>query len=213
MIAAVHEPTATDNAQEHFAKLREWVVARQSTGHSVRDASVYMAKSALIHRLLKFGPDETLNRCSAREIMELMIFVNGLAAEWLMRVAYIRSIIEGDHEIYEYINTTLFIADLRAWYWQLTEALMGRAPDPAGVTVWLENMRGEELSVARLIICRLYPDLALLSWLDDVPEATPRLAAEICKVIAQDRIKRGAVKAYLRDHPAVRYSVPEGDLP
>jgi hypothetical protein len=201
------------NPQEEFKKLREWVAAHCNTGHSVRDSAVHMARSAIIHRLMKYGPDETLNACSAREVMALLVFVNGCMAEYLMRVAYIRAIIEGDHEVYEHLNTTLFIADHRAWYWQIVEAMLGQAPDPQAVTVWLENAKGEELSVARLIICRAYPDLAALTWLDDVPASTPRLAAEIAKVIASDPRKHGAVKAYLRNHPEVRYSVPEGDLP
>jgi len=79
--------------------------------------------------------------------------------------------------------------------------------------VWLEAAKGEELSVARLIICRVYPDLAQLAWLEDVPETVPRLAAEILKVIATDKSRHGAVKAWLRDHPEVRFSVPEDTWP
>jgi hypothetical protein len=209
----VPEPTEADNPQEHFAQLRTWVVEHCNTGHPVRDSAVAMARSAIIHRLLKFGPDETLNTCSAREIMALLVYTNALLAEYLMRVAYIRAIIEGDHEVYEQLNKTLFITDLRAWYFQLVEALLGKAPNPEQVTVWVENMKGEELSVARLIICRVYPDLALLTWLDEVPEQFPRIAAEIAKVIASDKSKHAALKAFLRGRPDVRYSVPEGELP
>jgi hypothetical protein len=210
---AVPEPTEADNPQVHFAKLREWVAEHCAAGHPIRDSAVAMARSAIIHRLLKFGPDETLNTCSARDLMALLLYTNALLAEYIMRTAYIRAIIEGDHEVYEQLNKTLFITDLRVWYFQLVEALLGRAPVPEQVTVWVENMKGEELSVARLIICRVYPDLALLTWLNDVPEQTPRIAAEIAKVLATDKSKHGALKAYLRDHPEVRYSVPAGELP
>jgi len=214
MIAeAAPAPVPTADPQVEFKKLREWVVAHCNTGHQVRDSAVHMARSAIIHRLMKFGPDETLNNVSAREIMALMVFVNGWMAEYLMRVAYFRAIIEGDHEVYEHINTTLFIPEVRAWYWQIVEAMMGKAPDPEAVTVWLENAKGEELSMARLIICRVYPDLAQLTWLDDCPKHIPRIAAEMLKIISTDAMKHGAVKAYLRDHPEVRYSVPEGVLP
>ncbi len=207
------EPPAEANPQEHFAALRTWITEHCHDENPVRQAAQGMADSAIVHRLLKFGPDETLNTCSARDLMRLLVFTNGLCAEYLMRVAYIRSIIEGDHAIYEHFNTTLFLPDLRAWYWQLVEALMGQAPNPQMVTTWLENAKGEELGVARLIIARLYPDLALLIWLDDVPTETPRLAAELARVIAQDKRKHAALKAYLREHPAVKYSLPDGALP
>lgn len=188
-------------------------MANCQSGNAIRDSAVSMARSAMIHRLMKYGPDETLNTAPAREIMGLLIFTNGLMAEYLMRIAYFRSIIEGDHAVYEAINGTQFIAECRAWYWQIVEAMMGKSPEPEAVTAWLEKATGEELSIARLIICRVYPDLALLSWLDDVPETLPRLAAEIGKVICTDKLKHGAMKAWLRDHLAVRYCVPEGTWP
>ena len=213
MIAENAPVVVEQNPQVEFAKLREWVVANCGAGHPVRQSAVHMARSAIIHRRMKFGPDETLNRCSAREVMGLLVFVNGCMAEYLMRVAYIRAIIEGDHEVYEYFNTTLFIADHRAWYWKIAEALMARAPDPKEVEDWIAAMKGEELSVARLIICRTYPDLARLHWLEDVPAHIPRLAAELLLVIAQDPRKREAVRAYLRGRPEVRYALPEGVWP
>jgi hypothetical protein len=196
-------PTEKDNPQKAFADLREWVGSHCNAGHPVRNSALSMARSTIVHRLLKYGPDDTLNTCTARDLMGLLIFVNGALAEYLMRVAYIRSLIEGDHEVYEHLNTTLFIPDLRAWYWQIAEAMLGRHPDPQAVTVWVENMRGEEKSLARLIIARIFPDTTNLTWLDDVPENLPRLAAELIKTMATPE-RKAAIESYLRTHPRVR---------
>lgn len=100
-------PTIADDPQVHFAALRAWIDTFCSTGHPVRDSSYRMAMSSLGHRILKYGPDETLNNLTSRDLCCLLLYSNGNLAEYLMRVAYFRSIIEGEHAIYEYMNTTL----------------------------------------------------------------------------------------------------------
>lgn len=207
----IAEATAEMNPQEHFVKLRSWVVEHCFDTNPVRKSAYTMSLSAIAHRLLKYGPDESLNTLTSRDLMCLLIYTNGLMAEWLMRIAYFRAIIEGEHEIYEYFNTTLFIAECRAWYWQLVEAIMGRAPNPAAVTIWLADMRGEELAVARLIISRVYPDLADISWLNDISDMTTvsgaRLAAELCSILLTKKDYKAAVERFLREHPHVRYAI------
>jgi hypothetical protein len=202
-------PSDTDSPQEHFSRLRGWIVEHCGAGHPVRDSSYRMAISSLGHRLLKYGPDETLNNLTARDICSLLLYTNGRMAEYLMRVAYFRALIEGDHEVYEQFNTTLFIPECRAWYWKLSEALMSKAPDPDEVTRWLEGMTGEERGVAHLICGRVYPDLAHISWLDGLEtRSTPgaRLAAELCGMLLQKPEYKAAVERFLRENPHVKYA-------
>lgn len=194
----------SEDPQAVLKVLREWIIAHCTDPHPVREAAAGMARSAIVHRLLKYGPDESLNVCSARDLLALLVYVNGPVAEYVLRTAYIRAIVEGDHEVYEHLNTTPFIPDVRAWYWQLVEAMLGKAPDAEMATAWLQNMRGEELSVARLILARAYPDLAHPDWLADIPENVPRLAAELCLLLIPKH--REAVVGYLREHPEALYA-------
>lgn len=202
-------PTENDSAQEHFQALRTWIDTFVSTGHPVRDSAYRMAMSSLGHRILKFGPDESLNNLTAKDLLCLLLYSNGTLAEYLMRVAYFRSLIEGEHEIYERFNQTLFIPECRAWYWKLSEALMSKAPDPAEVTAWVDEMTGEEKGVAHLIIGRLYPDLAALSWLDGLETISApgaKLASELVRILAGKHEYKAALERYLREHPHVRYA-------
>lgn len=195
-------PAPTNDPQEALAQLRAWTAKHCGAGHPIRDSALAMARSALVHRLLKYGPDETLNTCSARDLLSLTIFTNGAVAEYLIRTSYIRALIEGDYDLTDYLNTTLFIPDIRAWYWQIVEAMLGRSPNPEAVTVWLENMTGEEKSVARLIIARVYPDTAHIAWLDDVPDHLPRLSAEILRLLTAPA-RKSFIETYLREHPLI----------
>jgi hypothetical protein len=209
-VISVTTPPLDADPQVHFAALRQWVAENCATGHPVREAAYRMALSHLAHCLIKYGPDERFNNLTSRDLMNLLSFTNGLTAEYLMRTAYFRSIIEGDHAVYEHFNTTYFLSECRAWYWKLCEALMARAPDPQEVTTWLENMQDEEKSVARLIIARIYPDLAHISWLDDLPETTTapgaKLASQLCHILAQKTEYQPALERFLREHPHVRYA-------
>ncbi len=202
-------PPDTEDPQAHYTALRTWILEHCGAGHPVRDRAVSMALSALAHRLLKYGPDETLNNLRARDLCALLIYLNGPTAEYVMRTAYFRAIVEGDHEIYEHFNATLFVPECRAWYWKLCEALMAKAPDPAEVTTWVEAMTGEERGVAHLIIGRVYPDLAHLSWLDGLETRSApgaKLAAELCRILLEKPEYKAAVDRFLRERPHVRYA-------
>ncbi len=214
---ALREQPAHIDPQAAYNTLRTWIVANCADPNPVRSAAYSMAMSATAHRLLKYGPDATLSSMTARDLMNLLMYLNGPLAEYIMRTAYFRAIIEGQHAIYEHMNTTLFIPECRAWYWTIVEAMLGKAPDPEQVTVWLENMTGEEKQTARLIIARVYPDTAHIDWLQDAVDTTQppmaRLMAELCIVLASKPTYVDLVKKYLREHPHVRYAVPEGTLP
>ncbi len=209
----VTAPPADANPQEHFTALRTWLTANCLDQNPVRRGSYSMAMSAIAHRLLKYGPDESLNNLTSRDLMALLIYLNGSMAEWVMRLAYFRSIIEGEHAIYEHFNETLFIPECRAWYWTIAEAMMARSPDPEAMTVWLENMTGEEKATARLVIARVFPDTAHIDWLADLPDTRPapmaRLGAELALILQEKREYRPLIQRFLREHPHVRYAVPE----
>jgi hypothetical protein len=210
---ALKPPPAEASPQEHFTALRAWVAEHCLDPHPVRRSAYQMAMSAICHRLIKYGPDEVLNGLSSRDLMCLLIYINGQVAEYVMRTAYFRAIVEGEHDIYEHFNQTLFIPECRAWYWTIAEAMMARSPDPEAVTAWLENMSPEEKATARLIIARVYPDTAHIDWLGQVPdpEKPPmaRLAAELALILKQKKEYLSVLKTYLREHPHVRFAVPD----
>ena len=212
---ALAGPPLQANPAEHFAALRSWVSAHCLDPDPIRRSVFQMSMSAIAHRLMKYGPDEVLNGLTSRDLMCLLIYNNGPLAEYLMRAAYFRAIIEGQHDIYEHMNTTLFIPECRAWYWTIAEAMMARSPNPEAITVWLENMTGEEKATARLIIARVYPDTAHIDWLSEVPDTTKapmaRLAAELGVILSQKKEYKTVLKTYLREHPHVRYAVSEAN--
>ena len=211
MIADCKAPPPEASPQEHFTALRGWLTEHCIERDPVRRGAYSMAISHLAHCLIKYGPDERLNNLQARDLMALLIYTNGSMAEYVMRLAYFRAIIEGDHAIYEHFNQTLFIPECRAWYWTLAEAMMARSPDPEAITVWLENMTGEEKATARLVIARVYPDTAHIDWLSDIPDTRPapmaRLAAELALILMQKKEYIPVLKKFLRERPHVRYAV------
>ncbi len=212
--AAALQPVPPEaSPQEHFNALRAWITANCLDKDPVRKGSYSMAMSAISHRLIKYGPDESLNNLTSNDLMALLMYLNGAVAEYVMRLAYFRSIIEGEHAIYEHMNTTLFIPECRAWYWTIAEAMMGKAPDPEAMTVWLENMTGEEKGTARLIIARVFPDTAHIDWLSEINETKTapmaRLAAELALILKEKKAYHDVLKMYLRQRPHVRYAVGE----
>lgn len=202
MTEAVAAPEKS--AQEFFHDLRQWVLANCHTGHAVRQSAYTMSLTALVHRLIKFGPDETLNHLTARDLMNLLIYTNGDIAEWLMRSAFTRALIEDDRPVYEVLASFPFMPECTTWYWKLVQALIGQAPDPKEMEVWLENLPPEEKALARLLTARAYPDLAHITWLDDVPESSPAIAYQLACFCAQKKDYTHAVENWIRSRPLVR---------
>jgi hypothetical protein len=178
-------PEAEKSPQQHFTELREWVLATLGTGHPIRQSAYQMALTANVHRLIKFGPDETLNHLTSRDLMHLLIYTNGPIAEWIMRSAFTRSLIEDDRVVYERLAQSPFIKECSLWYWKLVEGLIGAAPDPDAMTTWVDNMPPEEKSLARLLIARVFPDTAHTSWLTEA-EAFPEIAYQIAEIIGTE---------------------------
>lgn len=209
MIAAnIEKPPASESPQAHFKKLRLWASAHCLSGHPVRDAVYQMALSAVSHRLLKYGPDAWFNHCTARDLMNMLIYVNGHCAEYLIRTAFFRAIIEDEKAIYEHLANTLFMPECRAWYWTIVEGILGQSEDPEDLTKRIDAMQGEEKSIARLMVARVYPDTAHLSWLDDLPDI-PRLQAELVLIMQEHKDYRISLQRYLREHPEARWCVAQ----
>lgn len=194
----------TKNAQQYFHELRQWVIAHCSTGHIVRQAAYGMALTANVHRLVKYGPDETLNHMTARDLMNLLIYTNGEIAEWLMRAAFTRALIEDDREVYEILAAYPFMPECTSWYWKLVQALIGQSPDPKETGEWVEALPLEEKSLARLLCARAFPDTVHFSWLDDVPEHCPAIAYQLARFAMGKPDCRNAIENWLRERPLVR---------
>jgi hypothetical protein len=167
-----------------------------------------MSISTAVHRLIKYGPDQLLNLYTARDLLNVLPYVNGGIAEYIMRTAFTRAIVENDETVIDHLANCIFFPEVRAWYWTLVEAICGKAPNPEEVTAWVSGMQGEELSVARLMIARVYPDTVHSSWLHDLPNI-PRLQAEVCQLLSLKADYRTIVQNYLREHPAAKYCVPQ----
>lgn len=191
-------------AQAAFTELRKWVAQHCAAGHPVRHQHYHMALTAIVHRLVKFGPDETLNELDCRDLLNLLFFLNGQNAEWVMRTAFTRAIIDDDKEVVDMFLNTKFIPECREWYNKLCAGIIGVSDDPEQLTTWVDTLQPEEKSVARLLVCRVFPDTATYCWLDDVPAEQPRLAFKLAEVISRKRLYQNAVSIWMHQHPFVR---------
>jgi hypothetical protein len=187
-----------------FVQLREWIHRECRDSDPIRDTTYKMALTAVVHRLIKYGPDASLNNLDCRDLMNLLLYVNGPVAEWVIRLAFTRSLIEGEEAVTERLMGTTLMAEVRAWYDKLVSSLVGDAADPGEATAWMDAMQGEELSIARLVSARVFPDLAHSSWLHDLPEI-PRLQAEMCILLKRIPEYQGLVKNYLAERPWVKW--------
>ncbi len=201
---AAPEPIPGKDAQDYFTDLRIWVTDHLHAGHSVRQCCYRMSLTAIVHRLIKYGPDETLNNLTARDLMNLLIYTNGEIAEWLMRSAFTRALIDDDRLVYEHLANLPFMSECTGWYWKLVNGIVGASPDPSADTAWLQSLPPEEKALAHLLVARVFPDTAHLSWLDDVPEHCPRIAYHLAQIIATKQHHKNAVENWLRAHPHVK---------
>ncbi len=200
----MNQAAPAKDPQQYFTELRNWVVANCGTGHAVRQSAYTMSLTAIVHRLIKYGPDETLNHLTARDLMNLLIYTNGDIAEWLMRAAFTRALIEDDRPVYETLANFPFMGECIGWYWKLVQALIGQAPDPKEVEVWIENLPPDEKSLARLLTARAYPDLVHINWLHDVPDDCPAIAYQLAALAAQKKDYTHACENFVRERPLVR---------
>lgn len=191
-------------AQQEFFQLRRWARDHLHAGHPIRQQHYQMALSTVVHRLLKFGPDGILNTYSARDLMNLLIYVNGECAEWVMRTAFTRALIEDDKEIIDRLMSLEFgLPEQRLWYWQLVDMLIAGQGKKTEMETLILAMPAGERCVARLLQCRLFPDTARADWLTEIPD-DPSLASHLCASMAQRRELHGIIDKYLREHPIAK---------
>ncbi len=186
-----------------------WIQEHCSLGDPVRDECYRAGLSALVHRLLKFGFEETVNRLSARDCLSCCLMCGGIMAEFFLRTAFTRALVEDDQPVVQRILQTPFIPESRLWLGNLMRALSGDAAALEAGALWLEQMDGEERAVATLVIGRIYPHFALSDWLLACPIDYPRLPAEISLLLLKDPKYLGLVRDYLRRNPAVRYALDD----
>ncbi len=198
------QPVDQSAGQVAFAHLRTWIAEHCGAGDQVRQSGYGMALSSHVHRLIKFGPDRSLDHLTARDLLNILIYINGSAAEWLMRSAFTRALIEGDMAVVDHLMTTCFMPEVRGWYHRLVAGLLGQVEDTAAQEEWLHAMESEQKAIARLVTMRLYPDTATISWLHEAPEH-PQLQAAMAAVLGLAKPElQGAVEAFVRERPGVR---------
>lgn len=163
-----------------------------------------MSLTAVVHRLIKYGPDDTLNHLTARDLLNLLFFTNGELAEWIMRAAFTRALIEDDREVYERLAQGPLIIECVAWYWKLVQGICGATPNPQELTEWVDQLPIEEKSLARLMVARVYPDTVHMDWLFDVPDHCPAIAFQLARIAALKTERISAVEAFVRERPLVR---------
>ncbi len=199
---------ATPTADPYLALL-PWIQATCGLGDPVRDDAYRCGLSAIVHRLLKFGFEESLNRLNARDCLNCCLLCGGQLAEFFLRTAFTRALIEDDQPIVSKILQTPFIPESRAWLARIAAGLTGDDKALAEAAAWLDTVDGEERAIATLLIGRVYPHFAQTEWLAMCPTEYPRLAAEMALLLLRQPEYDTVVKAYLREHPEVRYAIDD----
>ncbi len=175
----------------------------------MRDEAYRCGLSAVVHRILKFGYEETLNRFTARDCLNCCLMCGGAVAEFFLRTAFTRALIEDDRPVVDRLLNTPFIPESRLWLAKLMAAVQGDERAMRDGAEWMEAMGGEERALASLLIGRIYPHFPEIVWLHDCPTTYPRLAAEIALLLLKLPERKGVVMSYLREHPEVRFSVDD----
>lgn len=173
--------------------------------HPVRESHLSMALSAAVHRLLKFGPDETLNEMGSVELLRLLPFVNGPHATWVMSTAFTRAIIEDQRVIIDRFGHLRFLIPAELiWFHTLITTLMQAPTKPEEAWKLVEALEGEEKCVARVVMGRIYPGAAKVGWLEDSETMHPKLALATVDVVAQNPAYTHICESWVRDRPMVR---------
>lgn len=212
--AAVAEPTAPEivtpiDCNRLVQELRVWILKECSLGEHVRDESYRCSISAIVHRVMKWGWEPTLNAMSARDLMTCILMAGGEGAEFFMRCAFTRGLIEDDRVVVQRLLDTPFIPECRLFLSKIVHALTDGPDAMAEGARWMETLHGEELSIACLVVGRHVPGVVDPEWLTGCPEANPRLCAEVALLLLkQDRFE-AVVKNYVRARPKVRYAVDQ----
>ncbi len=208
---AVAEPVAPEappfDAQALVQELRVWITEHCSLGDSVRDDAYRCALSALVHRVVKWGFEPTLNLLTARDAMNCVLMAGGEGCEFFLRMAFVRGLIEDDRAVVQRLLLTPFIPENRAFLLVIVNALSGDEDALFKAAHWMETLEGEELSIACLVLGRQVPELIDIDWLAKVPEDSPRLQAAMALLMLRDEKYETVVKNFIRARPKVRFAI------
>ncbi len=210
--AAVLEATPID-ANALVQELRQWITTECSLGESVRDDAYRCALSAIVHRVMKWGFEPALNLLTARDAMNCVLMAGGEGAEMFIRLAFTRGLIEDDRAVVQRLLDTPFIPESRAFVSKIMHGLTDGEAALAEAAAWIDTLRGEELSIACLVIGRHAPAVIDIEWLMQCPEANPRLCAEMAMLLLREERYDTVVKAWVRARPRVRYAVDSDRWP
>lgn len=193
-----------------FVTLQRWIRETCSLGDPVRDEAYRCGISAVVHRAVKWGYDDSLNYLSARDCLTACLMCGGEFAEMFLRLAFTRAIVEDDRVVLQRLQASEFIPQSRVWLAILARGVQAKSEDDIRLAgQFMEKLRGEELLLASILIARARPDLADIGWLEQAGEAAPRVAAALCQELIKREEWGPVVRAFVRARPEVRYAVED----
>ena len=170
-------PAASSPATFDFAGLREWTLETLRDPEPVREAFIHVQLGTLIRRLAMFGPEDSLQRCSGRELVRGASLAGGALAALLARTAATHAIVEDDHLLLNALARYRADGGVIAWAIELAALPV----ESVAAHLALITDRDEELHVARLIVSRAHPQVLDPAWLWAVPPTMPRVIAEMAR--------------------------------
>lgn len=192
-----------------FAGLREWTLETLRDPEPVREAFIHVQLGTLIRRLAMFGPEDSLQRCSGRELVRGASLAGGALAVLLARTAATHAIVEDDLLLLNALATYRADGGVIAWAIELAALPV----EAVAAHLALITDREEELHVARLIVSRAHPQVLDPAWLWAVPPTMPRVIAELARCALRHRPELNAsVGQLLQRQPAVLMAVEPDDL-
>lgn len=189
-----------------YLDLQAWIRTHCSLGDPVRDEAYRCGLSAVVHRIIKWGFEETLNTLSARDCMTCCLLVGAEVAEMFLRTAFTRAIVEDDLVVLQRLMKSPFIPQSRAWLVKLGTLMGGDEEALKEGARWVETMRGEELILASILMARAAPQIADIAWLDQAADVPPAVAASLCRELMKQERFQTVVRNWVRTRPAVRYA-------
>lgn len=192
--------------------LRQWAAEHCLPEHPIHRGVMRQALSALLHRVLKFGPEAGLAQCTGRDLTYLASCMGGPGAAFFLRTALVRGIVEDDSELVTFLLALPLCPEVLLWIQRLMAWVMANdEPSVQAMLEWLQSLHAagalEELTLATVIITRVHPQLANPDFLEYVPLDYPPLAAALCRVLMVQPHYRNRVIAWLGAHPVVRWSM------
>ena len=201
--AEIDPATAANHVSDGLRQLRQWISGLSDQdpdpARRIRDEFLRSALSATLRRLVYFGIEPSLNRYTARELLQFQLMVAGDFSRYFARITWTRALVEDDGPVMQALADSGLVDDQVAWLQQL----------PAD----LPQVAGEELHVARLLCCRREPARFAPAWLWDIPDTMPRLGAAMAQAALMARPDCAlSIGHWLKGNPAALASVESDDL-